>query len=192
MMKVSSRKDIFKSRFQKHYPRLCCIAYGYVSDRDDSEDIVQELFVSVWDKGLDSMPEAEFAAYITTAVRNRCISFLRKRSCDIVPIDSRMATAAGVADDTGAACDREITVEQRLEAALATLPPRCRDIFLMAKLQGMKYREIASCLSLSEKTVENQMTKAMKLLRLYVAGNSFAVAAFITIILSIILNRDFR
>ena len=45
MMKVS-RKELFKSRFLKHYPRLCCIAYGYVSDRADSEDIVQELFVS--------------------------------------------------------------------------------------------------------------------------------------------------
>ena len=46
MMKVS-RKELFKSRFLKHYPRLCSIAYGYVSDRADSEDIVQELFVSV-------------------------------------------------------------------------------------------------------------------------------------------------
>lgn len=191
MMKVS-RKDIFKSRFLKHYPRLCCIAYGYVSDRDDSEDIVQDLFVSVWDKELDDMPETEFAAYITAAVRNRCISFLRKRCCDIVPIDSRQATTAGLADEDVKADEEEMTAEQRLEAALSTLPPRCRDIFLMAKLHGMKYREIALSLSLSEKTVENQMTKAMKLLRRYVAANSFVLAALITVILSIILNRELR
>ena len=51
------RKEIFKSRFQEHYPRLCCIACGYVSDREDAEDIVQELFISVWNKGLDEMEE---------------------------------------------------------------------------------------------------------------------------------------
>lgn len=47
------RKEIFKSRFQEHYPRLCCIACGYVSDKEDAEDIVQELFISVWNKGLE-------------------------------------------------------------------------------------------------------------------------------------------
>ena len=51
------RKEIFKSRFQEHYPRLCCIACGYVSDKEDAEDIVQELFISVWNKGLDEMEE---------------------------------------------------------------------------------------------------------------------------------------
>lgn len=186
MMKVG-RKELFKSRFQKHYPRLCCIAYGYVSDRDDSEDIVQELFVNIWDKELDGMPEHEFAAYITTAVRNRCISFLRKRSCDIESIDGRQ-----IGDEEPAVSghdDGEPTLEERLESALSTLPGRCREIFVMAKMHGMKYREIASSLDLSEKTVENQMTKAMKLLRRYVATNSFVMAALVTIILSIILNR---
>ena len=80
------RKEIFKSRFQEHYPRLCCIACGYVSDKEDAEDIVQELFISVWNKGLDEMEEKEFAAYMTTAVKNSCISFLRKRKDDVVSV----------------------------------------------------------------------------------------------------------
>lgn len=67
----ADRKDIFKSRFQEHYSRLCRIAYGYVSDQDDAEDIVQELFISVWNKRLDDMPEKEFAAYMTTSVRKQ-------------------------------------------------------------------------------------------------------------------------
>lgn len=187
MMK-GGRKDLFKLRFQKHYPRLCCMAYGYVSDRDDSEDIVQELFVNIWDKRLDGMPEHEFAAYMTTAVRNRCISFLRKRSCDVVSIDGHQVSneePVVYGHDDG-----EPAPEERLEAALSTLPGRCREIFVMAKMHGMKYREIASSLDLSEKTVENQMTKAMKLLRRYVATNSFVMVALVTIILSIILNRE--
>ena len=186
MMKVS-RKELFKSRFLKHYPRLCCIAYGYVSDKDDSEDIVQELFVNVWDKKLDGMPEHEFAAYITTAVRNRCVSFLRRRRCDVVSIDGRQVIDDEYVDEHH---DGEPSVEEKVEAALSTLPARCREIFVMAKMHGMKYREIAASLSLSEKTVENQMTKAIKLLRSYVAANSFVMLSLITIVLSIILNKE--
>lgn len=69
---------MFKVRFQKHYPRLCALAYGYVSDKDDSEDIVQEAFIHIWDKGKDDLPEQEFMAYLATAVKNGCISFCAK------------------------------------------------------------------------------------------------------------------
>ena len=122
----ADRKDIFKSRFQEHYSRLCHIAYGYVSDQDDAEDIVQELFISVWNKRLDDMPEKEFAAYMTTSVRNSCVSFLRKRKEDTV----------------------------------------------------------------SEKTVENQMTKAIKLLRAYVVAHGALLVTVAAIILSIIINCE--
>ena len=77
--------------------------------------------------------------------------------------------------------------EEVLEAVLAILPPKCRDIFLMAKLQGMKYREIAEKLNLSEKTIENQMTKAIKMLRTYVAEHGLTLATVVVIILSIIV-----
>ena len=154
----ADRKDIFKSRFQEHYSRLCRIAYGYVSDQDDAEDIVQELFISVWNKRLDDMPEKEFAAYMTTSVRNSCVSFLRKRKEDTVSIDDH--------------------------------PPRCKDVFLLAKLQGLKYREIAEKLEVSEKTVENQMTKAIKLLRAYVAAHGALLVTVAAIILSIIINCE--
>lgn len=61
--------------------------------------------------------------------------------------------------------------------------------FLLAKLQGLKYREIAGKLALSEKTVENQMTKAIKLLRVYVAEHGFLLVTVIVSILSMIINR---
>lgn len=185
----ADRKEIFRSRFQKHYSRLCSIAYGYVSDRDDSEDIVQELFISIWNKGLDSMPEAEFTAYVTTSVRNSCISFLRKRKEDVVSIEDCLFLAGDVTDDSPEAGHESPSPAELLESALATLPPKCKDIFLMAKLQGLKYREIAQKLELSEKTVENQMTKAIKMLRAYAAENRSLLAVAIILLLSIIVNR---
>ena len=93
-----------------------------------------------------------------------------------------------MADDDGEQDGK--SPEEVLESALATLPPRCKDIFLMAKLQGMKYREIAENLNLSEKTIENQMTKAIKMLRAYVAEHGLALATVVVIILSIIVNCE--
>lgn len=63
-----------------------------------------------------------------------------------------------------------------MESALDTLPARCREVFLLAKLHGLKYREIAEKLEVSEKTVENQMTKAVKLLPSYVCGRAWSTA----------------
>lgn len=187
-MKVH-RKEVFKSRFEEHYPRLCRIAYGYVSDKDDAEDIVQELFITAWNKELDVLSEKEFAAYMTTAVKNSCISFLRKRKGNVVSIEDHQLSAHNVLDDELGAGDNEKTPGEMLEEVLSILPPKCKDIFLMAKLHDMKYRDIAARLNLSEKTIENQMTKAIKLLRAYVAENCFILAAMITFILSVIINQ---
>ena len=75
----TNRRERFKRLFLAHYSRLCGVAYGFVADGEDAEDIVQELFINVWDKGKDSLSDKEFAAYMTVAVRNSCISFLRKK-----------------------------------------------------------------------------------------------------------------
>lgn len=95
---MTSRKDKFESRFREHYSRLCHLAYGYVADRDECEDMVQEVFISVWNSGKDSLPEDEFAAYVTTALRNRCISFLRKK-CNAAVSFEDLSVLPAVEDD---------------------------------------------------------------------------------------------
>lgn len=134
------------------------------------------------------MPEKEFAAYLTTSVKNSCISFLRKRREDTVSIEEHSASTSCMPDE--ATDEGEKSPEEILQSALATLPPKCKEIFLLSKLQGLKYREIAGKLSLSEKTVENQMTKAIKLLRVYVAEHSFLLITVVAVIVSIIINCE--
>lgn len=103
---------------------------------------------------------------MTVAVKHRCINFLRKRQEDTVSIEENPGVASSLSDDEP---EDESSTEKKLQAALATLPPKCRNIFLLAKLKGMKYKEIAEQLAVSEKTVENQMSKAIRLLRAYAA-----------------------
>ena len=66
----TTRKERFEARFKQHYSRLCNIALNNVADRDDCEDLVQELFINVWNKGKDAMPEKDFALYMTTSIKN--------------------------------------------------------------------------------------------------------------------------
>lgn len=181
------RKELFRSRFNEHYQRLCAIAYGYLADTDDSEDIVQEVFINIWDKKKDDLPEKEFAAYVTTAVKNSCISFLRKRCSFTVSLEDNLSVGAHIPDEDTIDEDKKSS-EELLEEALRVLPSKCKEIFLMSKLHGMKYKEIATSLSISEKTVENQMGKAIKLLREFAATCSFTIVVIITLVISIIIK----
>ena len=146
-----------KQLFLYYYRPLCLYALHYVSHTDVVEDLVQECFIKL----IEKQPIANEKAYLYTAVRNACIDYLRKKnplSSDIQPTDL---------DDTindEEAAERSLH-EAELWTAIDTLPERCRIIFLMTKRDGMTYHEIAEKLHISEKTVEHQISKAIKQLR---------------------------
>lgn len=160
------RKEQFRKRFEKYYPKLCRIASGYIPDDDDCEDVVQDLFVNVWNKGKDKLPEEEFAAYLNMSVRNNCLTFLRRqRYFDTVSVDDKPTALADVSTEE----DKTADYRQMLDGLLEQLPPKCREVFMMSKLLKMRYKDIAAELGISEKTVENHMGKAIKILRSFVA-----------------------
>lgn len=185
------RTNKFKRRFKEYYQTLCNIAYGYIPDRDECEDIVQETFISVWNKEKDLLPEKEFLSYMVIAVKNNCISIIRKQRFDTVSLDdSENSTITHHITDNSTHPSDDTDPEDKLQQILSILPPKCKEVFLMSKLHGMKYREIAEELNISEKTVENQMGKALKTLREYIAGNPFLILVFILI--TILLNNKLR
>lgn len=184
-------KIIFKKRFHEYYVILCRIAYSFICDKDECEDIVQEVFISVWNNQKELLTDKDFLSYMTTAVRNKCISFLRKQRLNVVSLeDSEYASTLNIIVDTEPINSDEKTVEEKLQVVLEVLPPRCKQIFIMSKLRGMKYREISHELQISEKTVENQMGKALKLLREYAQNNPFIF--LITTLVSIAINYKLK
>ncbi len=179
-----TRKKRFKLLFEGNYQRLCNIAYGYLGERAICEDIVQDTMIAIWNRGKDTLPKGEFAAYATVSVRNNCISYIRKRTVDLIPIDSLTRQAVNLYEDP-----REDENEKEppspssvLKDMLSILPPRCRTIYVMSKLNKMKYRDIAAELNIAEKTVENQMGKAIKLLRGYAAAHPEIIFIFVVLI----------
>ena len=126
--------------FKYHYRSLCLYVLHYVHDTDIAEDIVQDSFSALWEKLSISGAKIEnVRAYLYTTARNRSLDYLKKEE---------------IYDPNLSPSDFE-----------DTLPERCREIFLLNKRDGMKYREIAAKFQISVNTVDNHISKALRLIR---------------------------
>lgn len=157
--------------FQQYYRPLCLYALHYLHDLDEAEDIVQDCFVRLLEsdkrhfqccQSFESHSlNQQLKSILYTSVRNACIDVLRRKNPilkNVSPYDLQGEISDEQAVDSSSR-------EAELWAAIEQLPDRCREIFLMSKRDGMTYREIAEELGLSEKTVEHQISKALKILR---------------------------
>jgi len=154
--------------FGRHYAPLCRTALRFVNNEQEAEDIVQELFVSLWEKRAGQREDVgAIGPYLRRAVRNRSLNYLRDSKR--IPVDDgevpETIPAAARADD---ALSQE-ELRYRLHGAIDRLPERCRLVFVMSKLEEMTNKEIAKALEISPKTVENQMTRAYRFLRQWLA-----------------------
>ncbi|MDH6359049.1 RNA polymerase sigma-70 factor [Parabacteroides sp. PF5-9] len=150
----------FEHQFKELYRPLCLFALRYTGQIDDAEDVVQQAFTDVWGKLSGGQAIENLKAYMYQTVRNRSLSFItsmnEQRSLEEIP------------DLTDYSGDEEVFLAERnarLWNAIDQLPPERKKIFLLSKRDGLKYQEIADELTISIKTVENQMGKALKTLR---------------------------
>lgn len=147
--------------FRYYYRPLCLYALHYLKDLETAEDVVQDCFVRLVERQQAGNMPADIKAYLYAAVRNACIDQLR-RVRPIAP-DVQPEDLDGPITDEEAQ-ERSLH-EAELWTAIDTLPQRCREVFLLSKRDRLKYREIAERLDISEKTVEHQVSKALKILR---------------------------
>lgn len=150
--------------FRRHYVALCRVALRFVNNEQEAEDIVQNLFVSVWEKRTGYTDEiGAVGPYLRRAVRNRSLNFLRDQKripVDDADIPESMASGRLADDDLN-----QDELRNRINHAIDALPERCRLVFVMSKIEEMSHKEIAEALDISPKTVENQMTRAYRFLR---------------------------
>lgn len=145
--------------FRNYYKPLCLYALHYLKDVDAAEDAVQDCFVRLLEQAVQ--PES-IKAWLYTAVRNRCIDLLRKQQ-PLITTDIQPEDLDGQITDEEA--QERSFHEAELWNVIDNLPRRCREVLLLAKRDKLKYSEIAQRMGISEKTVENQMSKALRLLR---------------------------
>ncbi len=155
-------KHYYEIVFREYYPRLCRFAYTFLSDKDAAEDVVQEVFVTIWQKRESLTISLSLKSYLFQAVKNACFNSIKHEKVKLKSQSQLLANSVvSEENDTMVALELGIKIQE----ALTKLPPERKKIFLMKKNEGLKYREIADKLNISVKTVENQMGKALKFLR---------------------------
>lgn len=161
----------FNRLFGEYQPRFIRFAAGYVGDAAAAEDIVMESFVAAWERRA-TLTEATFPPYTLTIVKNRCLNHLRAQSVRLraaEDIHSHGMRLLRTRIFTLEACNPEelFSEEARrlIEHALDSLPERTRDAFVRSRFRGQSYKEIAAETRTTVKSVEFEISKAMKLLR---------------------------
>jgi len=154
----------FEAVFRAHYPELCEFVTGYVRSTDIAHELVQDLFLRIWElQGTPNAPPLT-KAYLYSAARNRAIKHLRHERV-VVRWEERASREAKPSEASAA---DEVHCRELAEAAgqaIESLPERCRMVYTLSRQQNLSYAEIAQVLGISESTVETQMWRALKHLR---------------------------
>lgn len=159
-------EEKFELIFRRYFFRLCCFANRYTKNVEESKEIVQDVFLQVWNKRSQLSFDDEIQFYLFRSVKNSCLNLLEHRRVENDYQASLYLLYSGH-DPVG---EHFMTLElkelnEHIEQAIGSLPDECRRIFLLSREKGLKYAEISKELNISVKTVETQMGRALSRLR---------------------------
>jgi RNA polymerase sigma-70 factor (family 1) len=170
---------LFEKLFKDHYNALANYALTIVKNRADAEDVVQDVFVKLWQNSPQVVNTEHVKYYLYTATKNTCITLLRKQAGKtfVQPDDIPLNISDGDTSPTG---DPLAAIKK----ALALLPPQCLVIFKLSRFGNLTYQQIADELGISVKTVENQMGKALRIMRDFAKKNNISFSLLLILLLS--------
>jgi RNA polymerase sigma-70 factor, ECF subfamily len=153
----------FDAIFRANYALLVRVGEAMLRDRAEAEEIAQDVMLELWRRRESLDVTESVRGYLLQATRNRSLNALRHRA---IERRSEPHLIEGVRTLPGTdAAVRESEIEGAIQAAIANMPDRCRQVFELSRVEGLKYSEIATRLGISVKTVEVQMGKALRILR---------------------------
>lgn len=163
----------FSGLYLIYYPKLVRFAKEYVVLEEDAENITQDVFTDLWEKRELMNRIENMNAYLFRLVRNKCLDYLKHKVFEqryaekmqaSFEIEMNLKLQSLDRFDVSELSERN-EMEKRIREAINSLPKKCRDIFLLSRMEGLKYREISERLGISVNTVECQMGIALKKLR---------------------------
>lgn len=154
----------FEMIFKTYYKLLCHYAHSFLNDKNEAEEVVQTTFIKIWEKKNELSVQSSLKAYLYSMVRNGCLNVIKHEKV-------KQLHAKWHVQETERS--RELVeekvlsndLESKIYLAMKALPEQCRLVFQLSRFEELKYQEIADQLQISVKTVENQMGKALKIMR---------------------------
>jgi RNA polymerase sigma-70 factor (ECF subfamily) len=162
----------FEELFLEHYEGMCAFVHSLVHSREAAEELVQDIFLRLWENRDRWHVTDGVRAYLYGAARNQAMNHLKhlriesrwRTETQRIPLSDRPPTLDSSADARASMSDVAIAVQRAIDA----LPERCRLVFILHRQRHLSYREIATALAISPKTVEVQIGRALKAIRLAV------------------------
>ena len=158
------QESAFEQMFRAYYEPLCRYASTLLKDSDEAEEVTQGLFLSIWEKRTELEITLSLKAYLYRAVHNHCLNRIKHQGVR----ETHRAYSLHFQTDSHDAVAEAIygsELESRIERAVSKLPEQCQVVFRMSRFEELKYQEIADQLGLSIKTIENQIGKALRIMR---------------------------
>lgn len=156
----------FKQIFHLYSSRLCRLVYSIVKNKEVAEDVVQDFFVTYWLKRETLEFNPSFLSYAYKSVYNASLNYLRDTKQRMYTLPDDIYDV--LYEDEALHLEQE-KLEKKLYYAIEQLPPRCKEVFLKAKVDKKSYAEIAAELGISENTVKAQVSKAYRMIKDYMA-----------------------
>lgn len=176
---IPLREKAFEEAFKTHFKKLYAYAFTIVKEEMAAEEMVQQVFFKIWEKKGQVEIRTSVTAYLYRSVYHESLNYLKHQKVKAA-YQSHAARESKNQSDNASSKLQLSELEQKLNIALNELPEQCRVIFQMSRFEELKYQEIADRLGLSVKTIENQMGKALRILRTKLIDYLPLVIAFLT------------
>ncbi len=155
--------DALRSLYSSYYSYICMVVYKMIGDGSQAEDVAQEVFVEVWKRRESLDVNTSLKGYLRMVAVNKTLNHIRSKKMDFDQ-DDAILQVPNKENSTQNLLEAE-DLKNAINHAVNSLPEKCRIIFGLSKFEEKSYREIAEQLCISIKTVENQMSKALKIVR---------------------------
>lgn len=154
----------YKILYLTYAPKLLAFSRKYLNSAEEAEEIVQEVFLRLWEKKENVDENRSFSSYVIQAAKHRIFNGFRKKVNEKAYLDFAVFSNNPNLNLTGLEVEYN-EVKRKADAAIESMPPKRQEIFKLSREKGLKNREIADKLQISIKTVENQMSQALKYLK---------------------------
>ena len=160
----SGRESAYRQLFDQYYQKLVVFAYKYLEDLESARDIVQEFYLYLYESRHSISIQTSLKSYLYSAMKNRCLNQVKHEQ--VKEKHRNMSRSeANVSDPDLEEIMDAVELEARVYEIVSKLPEKCRQIYIMSRVDGNRNRDIADELNLSVRTVETQISKALKFLK---------------------------
>lgn len=169
---TSGNEKIFRLIMEEWYSRLFNFANNYLNNEENTKEVLQDVFLKLWDNRQKLSADTNLNAYLFTLTRNRCIDLIRREKLMLQFRTDKQEEYRRLSENFEALSDPildnlfAMEIQAEINRTISELPEQCQKVFVLSRIKGMNNREISRTMVLSEKTIESHLTKALKTIRL--------------------------